>query len=208
MWLFNHEPWMCNFAIRFFYEAYLEICICVFINMSYMNFDSFAKAASSLFAIALLLAAIGFLLFVEALFWRGAHIVEKMADEHEHENASNQFVSIEEMKREQMMWFKQREGMTETGNPFPGSPMRYMRNEDGTGGAGKFSNDGLIEVKGKILGDLLEHSDSKRGNSNREKNSGRGVGLRSAAMNYEARFGNKDVDMSLGQGVQKIVEID
>jgi len=34
--LHRHEPWVFNFGVRFFYEIYLELCICTFVNLAFM----------------------------------------------------------------------------------------------------------------------------------------------------------------------------
>ena len=37
----RHEPMICNIALRFFYELFLEICICLMINITFVKFESF-----------------------------------------------------------------------------------------------------------------------------------------------------------------------
>ena len=39
----SHEPVVTNFALRFFYEMFLEICICVMINITFLDFESFSS---------------------------------------------------------------------------------------------------------------------------------------------------------------------
>ena len=31
------EPWMTNFTVRFLYEIFFEICVCLMINSSYLD---------------------------------------------------------------------------------------------------------------------------------------------------------------------------
>ena len=37
----KHEPHLNNFALRFFYEMFLEFCLCVLINISILEFDGY-----------------------------------------------------------------------------------------------------------------------------------------------------------------------
>ena len=66
----RHEPWMFNFATRFFYEAFLEICICSFVHVAHWA----EQPSGNLMALAMLLGSVGFLLLVEQFFWRKTHI--------------------------------------------------------------------------------------------------------------------------------------
>jgi len=36
------EPYANNFALRFFYELFLDICICVLVNIALIDFEDFS----------------------------------------------------------------------------------------------------------------------------------------------------------------------
>ena len=63
--------WTINFSLRFTYEIFLEICICVCINL--VTFEAQAESSDFLWAIALLLCfgVTSLVAFVVSLFWRG-----------------------------------------------------------------------------------------------------------------------------------------
>ena len=39
----RHEPFVTNFALRFAYELFLELCICIMITIFFADFSSFGK---------------------------------------------------------------------------------------------------------------------------------------------------------------------
>ena len=34
------EPWVINFGVRFLYEVFFEICLCLMINVTFMDFEA------------------------------------------------------------------------------------------------------------------------------------------------------------------------
>ena len=67
---------MCNnFALRFFYEFFLEFCIVVFINLSVTDFTEFSPTFSYLASIALIILITGLTLFVISLLFRNGPYV-------------------------------------------------------------------------------------------------------------------------------------
>jgi len=69
-WTFKEkwEPFMCNFNVRFFMMAYLEISLCVFINLQNLSSYSPGYTMSAFLAIISLLLIFGFYFFVFSLF--------------------------------------------------------------------------------------------------------------------------------------------
>jgi len=73
--LYKHERWVYNFGVRFAYEAFFEICLSSFINIQYLEWkSSHSEWWQSYLSVAFLVTAVTFVLFIEALFWRGAHV--------------------------------------------------------------------------------------------------------------------------------------
>lgn len=60
------EPWMTNFMVRFLYEIFFEICLCLMINASHYDSDSGSDTVS--WFICILLAALAFVALVMISF--------------------------------------------------------------------------------------------------------------------------------------------
>jgi len=69
-WHQKHEQWMFNFAVRFVYEVFLEVCLCTFVHLSHWG----EQTSGNFFALVVLLASIAFILLVEYLFWKRSHL--------------------------------------------------------------------------------------------------------------------------------------
>ena len=61
---------MTNFCIRFLYEVFFEICLCIMINASFVDFDS--KSQLIAWGICIFLALVTFiaLIAITVLFWK------------------------------------------------------------------------------------------------------------------------------------------
>ena len=71
----RHGKWCNNFALRFFYEFFLEFCIVVFINLSVADFTEFSPTFSYLFSLALMILITGLTVFVISLLFRNGPYV-------------------------------------------------------------------------------------------------------------------------------------
>ena len=61
---------MTNFTIRFLYEVFFEVCLCIMINASYVDFDSGSQLTA--WSLYLFLATVSFitLIVITMLFWK------------------------------------------------------------------------------------------------------------------------------------------
>ena len=71
----RHGRWCNNFALRFFYEFFLEFCIVVMINLSVLDFSEFSPSFSYLSSLALILLIAGLTIFVVSLLFRNGPYV-------------------------------------------------------------------------------------------------------------------------------------
>ena len=62
------EPWMTNFLVRFLYELFFEICLCLMINASYLDTDSKAQVNSFIVCILLALISVAAIVAITLLF--------------------------------------------------------------------------------------------------------------------------------------------
>jgi len=63
------EPWMTNFMVRFLYEIFFEICLCLMINASYVDIDSDSSGSDTVsWLICIALAALAFVALVMISF--------------------------------------------------------------------------------------------------------------------------------------------
>ena len=65
----RHGKWCNNFALRFFYEFFLEFCIVVFINLSVIEFSDGSSTISALASIVLIVLICSLVIFVVTLFF-------------------------------------------------------------------------------------------------------------------------------------------
>ena len=66
----SEEPWMTNFCVRFLYEVFFELSLCIMINISFMDSDSGEPwIAAWIFCIILAMIAISTLICITVLFW-------------------------------------------------------------------------------------------------------------------------------------------
>lgn len=65
----QHEPWANNFALRFFYEVFLEMCLCVLINIAIVDFDDFSTGVQWLTSVLVAVAITCYLLWLVSLFY-------------------------------------------------------------------------------------------------------------------------------------------
>lgn len=72
----RHENSCNNFAIRFFYEFFLEFCIVVSINLSVYDFGEFSTDFSYSISIVLVLLLVGLMFFVLYLLFKNGPYVE------------------------------------------------------------------------------------------------------------------------------------
>jgi len=71
----RHEPWCCNFFVRYFYEFFLEFCIVVFINLSVADFSQFSPSFSYFAALVLLVLILCLIAILVALLFCGGPYV-------------------------------------------------------------------------------------------------------------------------------------
>jgi len=68
-------PWFANFILRFFYEFFLEFCICAFLQLSVVDSTTFAPTFQLISAVLFTVAIAALVLFVASLlFWRGPQV--------------------------------------------------------------------------------------------------------------------------------------
>ena len=72
------EPYLTNFLVRFFYEIFFEVILCLIINVSSTDFDASGSSSFTKWVICLVLiiAAIAALVAITTLLWRGGPVVE------------------------------------------------------------------------------------------------------------------------------------
>ena len=71
----RHESWCSNFALRFFYEFFLEFCIVVLINLSVFDFSESSPSFSYVVSILLGILVTGLIVFVFTLmFCKGPYV--------------------------------------------------------------------------------------------------------------------------------------
>jgi len=63
----RHEKLCNNFALRFFYEFFLEFCIVIFINLSVADFSEVIPSISYAMSILVLICAVGLIIFIITL---------------------------------------------------------------------------------------------------------------------------------------------
>ena len=69
------SSWCLNFILRFFYEFFLEFCICIFLQLSVKDFSEFSPTLQFYLSVAVTVAMIALVAFVISLFfWNGPWI--------------------------------------------------------------------------------------------------------------------------------------
>ena len=70
-WFFRrlHEPYINNFALRFFYEIFLELCICCFIQLALVDFDFASPGFQWILCFVIFLAIVIYLGWIISLFY-------------------------------------------------------------------------------------------------------------------------------------------
>lgn len=64
------EPWMTNFCIRFLYEVFFELTLCIMINIAYVDASQTStQIATWVFCLLFGLVAIVALICITSLFW-------------------------------------------------------------------------------------------------------------------------------------------
>ena len=61
---------MTNFGIRFLYEVFFEVFVCLMINASYLDSDSQSQVFSFVFCMILVLLAFVAILAISLFFWK------------------------------------------------------------------------------------------------------------------------------------------
>ena len=72
---------MSNVFVRFLYQIFLEVCICVMINITIMNKDSFTSGLLWLSSLVIIIAIGVSLLLMASLFWRNGPFVQNTYEE-------------------------------------------------------------------------------------------------------------------------------
>jgi len=62
---------MTNFIVRFLYEIFFEIVLCLMINVSFLDYESSSQVANWLLCIAFVVVALASLVAISLLFWIG-----------------------------------------------------------------------------------------------------------------------------------------
>ena len=60
----SHLPWISNFILRFLYEAFLEICICMMITAAAVEFNTFKAGFFWFSSVIILLLILALIVFV------------------------------------------------------------------------------------------------------------------------------------------------
>ena len=66
----NHEPQANNFALRFFYEFFLEVSICAMINLAHLDFSSFSHGAHWIMSFTVGIVILVYLIWLFSLFYK------------------------------------------------------------------------------------------------------------------------------------------
>lgn len=72
----RHEPSVNNFALRFFYEMFLEFCLCVLINISIHKTDSFSSFGQWVLCIIFACVILGYMAWLISLFFYNGPFLE------------------------------------------------------------------------------------------------------------------------------------
>ena len=71
----NKSRWCQNFVLRFVYEFFLEFCICIFLQLSVLDFSELSPSLQFCLSVAIAIALIALIIFVISLcFFNGPWI--------------------------------------------------------------------------------------------------------------------------------------
>ena len=70
-WARQHAPWCQNFVLRFFYEFFLEFCICVILQLSVKDLSDFSPTLQFFISIVTIMAILSTVALVTLLFFYG-----------------------------------------------------------------------------------------------------------------------------------------
>ena len=76
----KHEASCNNFALRFFYEFFLEISICVLINITVTDFSTFSSTSQWLISFVALIVIIGTCCWLVSLFCKNGPFLKGFYD--------------------------------------------------------------------------------------------------------------------------------
>ena len=65
----RHAPSASNFALRFFYEFFLELCLCVLINLAVRDFSSFSSGVQWLLSLCVATGVVAYCGWLISLFF-------------------------------------------------------------------------------------------------------------------------------------------
>ena len=66
----KNSSWCHNFILRFFYEFFLEFCICIFLQLSVKDFSEFSPTVQFYMSVVITVAMIALVIFILSLFFR------------------------------------------------------------------------------------------------------------------------------------------
>ena len=65
----KNEPYVTNFALRFFIEMFFEICICSLVNLALVDFDNFSPSFQWILALLAMISICVYLAWLVSLFF-------------------------------------------------------------------------------------------------------------------------------------------
>ena len=68
---------MTNFTVRFLYEIYFELCLCVMINASFVDKNDDSQVTAWVISLILAVLAFGALITITVLFWKHGPAVKQ-----------------------------------------------------------------------------------------------------------------------------------
>jgi len=72
----KHEPQANNFALRFFYEFFFEICLCALINIAAMNFSGFMEGLQWAICLMICVGIFAYLAWILSLFCKNGPFLD------------------------------------------------------------------------------------------------------------------------------------
>ena len=73
----KNSSWCQNFILRFFYEFFLEFCICIFLQLSVKDFSDFSPTLQFWLSVVVIVAIFALFAFIMSLFFCGGPWVSK-----------------------------------------------------------------------------------------------------------------------------------
>lgn len=72
----QHEASANNFAMRFFYEIFFEVCLCLLINIAIVDFESFPSGVQWLTSVLVLACIVAYIAWLFSLFFKNGPFLE------------------------------------------------------------------------------------------------------------------------------------